>query len=91
VSKIAIGVGTLLSLAGEVYAKLFGHILWEDVPWVDGRFYGGKTYPDPSSLWWQCKPLLHDGASFASDGQKGFPCLYRVLWDRACLSYAVWA
>ncbi len=27
VRKIAIGVGTLLSLAGEVCAKLFGHIL----------------------------------------------------------------
>jgi hypothetical protein len=36
VSKIAIGVGTLLSLAVEVCAKLFGHILWEDVRWVDG-------------------------------------------------------
>ncbi len=36
VSEIAIGVGTLLSLAGEVCAKLFGHILWEDVRWVDG-------------------------------------------------------
>ena len=36
VSKIAIGVGTLLSRAGEVRAKLFGHILWEDVCWVDG-------------------------------------------------------
>jgi hypothetical protein len=37
VSEIAIGVGTLLSLAGEVCAQLFGHILWEDVSWVDGR------------------------------------------------------
>jgi hypothetical protein len=36
VSKIAIGVGTHLSLASEVGAKLFGHILWEDVHWVDG-------------------------------------------------------
>ncbi len=36
VSKIAIGVGTLLSLASEVCAKRFGHILWEDVRWVDG-------------------------------------------------------
>ncbi len=36
-SKNAIGVGTLLSLAGEVCAKLFGHILWEDVCWVDGQ------------------------------------------------------
>jgi hypothetical protein len=36
VSEIAIGVGTLLSLAGEVCAKLFGYILWEDVRWVDG-------------------------------------------------------
>ncbi len=35
-SKIAIGVGTLLSLASEVGAKLFGHILWEDVRSVDG-------------------------------------------------------
>jgi hypothetical protein len=36
VSKIAIGVGTLLSLASEVGTKFFGHILWEDVHWVDG-------------------------------------------------------
>jgi hypothetical protein len=36
VSKIAIGVGTLLSLTGEVCAKLFGHILLEDFLWVDG-------------------------------------------------------
>jgi hypothetical protein len=27
VSKIAIGVGTLLSLADDIWAKLFGHIL----------------------------------------------------------------
>jgi hypothetical protein len=37
VSKIAICVGTLISLAGEVCAKLFGHILWEDVRWVNGQ------------------------------------------------------
>ncbi len=36
VSKIAIGVGTLLSLTSEVRANLFGHILWGDVCWVDG-------------------------------------------------------
>jgi hypothetical protein len=36
VSVFAIGVSTLLFLAGEVCAKLFGHILWEDVHWVDG-------------------------------------------------------
>ncbi len=53
-SKIAIGVGTLLSLASEVCAKIFGHILWEDVYWVDGRdtevnhtqillFFGGSV------------------------------------------------
>ncbi len=36
VGKIAIGVGTLLSLASEVGTKLFGHILWEDVHLVDG-------------------------------------------------------
>jgi hypothetical protein len=35
VSKIAIGVGTLLSLASEVCTKLLGYILWEDVCWVD--------------------------------------------------------
>ncbi len=35
-SKIAIGVGTLLSLASDICSKLFGHILWEDVHWVDG-------------------------------------------------------
>ncbi len=42
VSKIAIGVGTLLSLACEVGAKLFGHILWGDVCWVDGWVMGVK-------------------------------------------------
>jgi hypothetical protein len=36
VSKTAIGVGKLLSLASEVGTKLFRHILWEDVRWVDG-------------------------------------------------------
>jgi hypothetical protein len=36
VCKVTIGVGTLLSLAGEVCAKLFKHVLWEDVRWVDG-------------------------------------------------------
>jgi hypothetical protein len=36
-SKIAIGVSTLLSLAGEVQAKLFRHILWEDFLLVDGQ------------------------------------------------------
>ena len=36
VSKVAIGDGTLLSLASEVGAKLFGHILWENVCRVDG-------------------------------------------------------
>ncbi len=37
VSEITIGVGTLLSLASEVRTKLPGHILWEDVHWVDGQ------------------------------------------------------
>ncbi len=36
-SEITIGLGTLRSLAGEVCAKLFEHILWEDVRWVNGR------------------------------------------------------
>ncbi len=42
VSEIAIGVGTLLSLASEVGAKLFEQILWEDVRWVDGWITGVK-------------------------------------------------
>jgi hypothetical protein len=37
VSKVAISVGTLLSLTSEISAKLFRHILWENVSWVDGR------------------------------------------------------
>jgi hypothetical protein len=36
VSKVTIGVGTLFSLTSEIGAKLFGHILWENVRWVDG-------------------------------------------------------
>jgi hypothetical protein len=60
VSKIAIGVGTLLSLANEVGAKLFRHILWEDVRWVDGwvtevkhtqilLLFGGSVNPYPTT------------------------------------------
>ncbi len=37
VSKVTISVGTLFSLTGEIGAKLFGHILWENVRWVDER------------------------------------------------------
>jgi hypothetical protein len=36
VSKVAIGVGALLSFASEVGTKLFGQILWKNVRWVDG-------------------------------------------------------
>ncbi len=36
-NKVAISVGTLLSLTSEISAKLFGHILWENVRWVDGQ------------------------------------------------------
>jgi hypothetical protein len=36
VGKIAIGVGALFSLASKVGTNLFGHVLWEDVHWVDG-------------------------------------------------------
>jgi hypothetical protein len=36
VSKVTISVGTLFSLTSEIGAKLFGHILWENVCWVDG-------------------------------------------------------
>ncbi len=37
VSKVAISVGTLLSLTSEISAKLFGRILWENVRWVGRR------------------------------------------------------
>jgi hypothetical protein len=37
VSKVTIGVVTLFSLTSEISAKLFGHILWENVRRVDGR------------------------------------------------------
>jgi hypothetical protein len=37
VSEDAISVGTLFSLASEVSAKLFGHVLWENVHRVDRR------------------------------------------------------
>ncbi len=36
VSKVAISFGTLFSLTSEISAKLFGHILWKNVRWVDG-------------------------------------------------------
>jgi hypothetical protein len=37
VSEVGIIVVTLFSLASEVSAKLFGHILWENVRGVDGQ------------------------------------------------------
>jgi hypothetical protein len=37
VSKVTVSVGTLFTLTSEVGAKLFGHILWKNVRWVDGR------------------------------------------------------
>jgi hypothetical protein len=37
VSKVTISVGTLFSLSSEIGKELFGHILWENVCWVDGR------------------------------------------------------
>jgi hypothetical protein len=36
VSEVTISVGTLFTLTSELGAKLFGHILWENVRWVDG-------------------------------------------------------
>jgi hypothetical protein len=36
VNEVTISVGTLFTLTSEVAAKLFGHILWENVRWVDG-------------------------------------------------------
>ncbi len=35
VSEVTISVGTLLTLTSEVGAKLLGHILWENVHWID--------------------------------------------------------
>jgi hypothetical protein len=37
VSEVTISVVTLFSLTSETSAKLFGHILWENVQGVDGR------------------------------------------------------
>ncbi len=79
VSKVTISVVTLFSLTSEVSAKLFGHILWENIRRVDGRVTEEKKYPHPFSLWWQYQPLLHEEASFASDGRKDCLCLYPVL------------
>ncbi len=86
VSKVTISVGThKWNWRKAFWAYPLGKC---PLGWWTG--YGGKTYPNPSSLLWQCQLLLHDKASFASDGQKGFPHSYQVLWDRACLHYAVW-
>jgi hypothetical protein len=89
VSKVIISVGTLFSFTSEIGAKLFGHILWENVRWVDRQVTKVKHTQILLLFLRQCQPLLHDEASFASDGRKGFPRLYRVLWDCACLRYAV--
>jgi hypothetical protein len=57
VSEVTISVVALFSLTSEISAKkLFRPIHWENVRGVDGRVteeYGGKTYPNPFSLWWQ--------------------------------------
>jgi hypothetical protein len=90
VSKIAIGVGTLLSLASEIGTKLFGHILWEDVRWVDGWVPEVKHTQILLLFGGSVNLFLHNGAYFASDDRKGFPCVYWVLWDCAYLRYAVW-
>ncbi len=37
VSEVRISVGTLFSFTSEIGAKFLGHILWENVRWVDGR------------------------------------------------------
>jgi hypothetical protein len=37
VRKVTISVDTLFSLTSEISAKLFGHILWENVCGVDGQ------------------------------------------------------
>ncbi len=42
VSKVTISVDTLFSLTNEISAKLFGHILWENVRGVDGWITGVK-------------------------------------------------
>jgi hypothetical protein len=42
VSKVAISVVILLSLASEVCTQLFRHIPWENVRRVDGQITGVK-------------------------------------------------
>jgi hypothetical protein len=88
VSEIAIGVGTLLSLASEVGAKLFGHIFWEDVCWVDEWVMEVKHTQILLLFGSSVNPYSMMGLLVASDGRKGF---HRVLWDRAYLRYAVQA
>ncbi len=89
VSEVTISVGTLFSLTSEIGAKLFGLILWGNVRWVDGWVTEVKH---TQILLLFCSSVNLNSTtkvSFASDGRKGFHCLYRVLWDRACLHYAV--
>jgi hypothetical protein len=38
VSKVTISIVTLFSLASEIHAKLFRHVLGENIQWVDGCF-----------------------------------------------------
>jgi hypothetical protein len=65
VSKAAIGIGTLLSLASKVGAKLFGHILWDNVRWVDGQVTEVK----------HTQILLLFGGSIIFTPRQGFSCL----------------
>ncbi len=51
VGEVTISVGTLFFLTSEIGAKLVGHILWENVRWVDGRVTEVKHTQTPSSLW----------------------------------------
>jgi hypothetical protein len=88
VSKVTISFGTLFTLTSEVGAKLFRHILWENVRWVDGWVTKVK-HTQILLLFGSSVNLYSTTGLLASDGRKGFPRLYRVLWDQACLRYAV--
>ncbi len=60
VSKVTISVVTLFALASEISAKLFGHILWENVRRVDGRVTEVKHTKICFSHWQQYQPLLRN-------------------------------
>ncbi len=79
VSKVTISVVTLFSLASEICAKRFRHILVVSVQMVDGHDPKVEHTQNFFLFWQQYQPLPHDKASFASDNQQNFPRSYQVL------------